>query len=226
MATVTKRAIVWSTTAGNKTTAAFVPAVNDLLVVASLHSAQDGASTITDSLSGTYTNVGTLPSYSTAQAGTIGFYLRDTGVSGASMTVTSAPAGTSTGGGLAVLSVAGSSGYGSGAYVKEAVQADQAAGTPAPVFGSAPASTNCLIGVVCTNTNGSANCTEPAGWAVEDYDQGYNTPASGIHVCHIDSGFTSTTVTYGAATPSQFGAHVIEILASTATETAVAMLLE
>src|SRR3990167_2654795 len=110
---IVKQAVVWTTAAGNKTTASFTPPASALLVVFSLHSLVDAASTITDSLSGSWSQQGSLFSYSTAQAGTLGCYVRSAGVSGASLTVTSTPGGTSNGGGLAVFSVTGQMGYGS-----------------------------------------------------------------------------------------------------------------
>jgi hypothetical protein len=220
MATTTKRAILWNTTAGAKVTAAFTPAANDLLIAVTGHSfalGTDPADTITDSQSGTWDLVGTYRSHSTAVGGGLRIWARTAAVTASSMTVTSTPGGTSTGGGLAVLSVSGTAGYGSGAIRAQAGQADVAAGTPAPVLPGAALTTSTLIGAVMTNTNGSANCAPPAGWAVEDYDLGYTTPATGIEVCHRDTGETNTTITFGAATPSQFGALVIEILPAAST---------
>jgi hypothetical protein len=220
MATTTKRAIVWTTTAGVKVTAAFTPAANDLLIAITGHSfalGTDPADTITDSQSGTWDLVGTYRSFSTAVGGGLRIWARQTAVTASSMTVTSTPGGTSTGGGLAVLSVSGSSGYGSGAIRAQAGQADTAAGTPSIVMPQAVLTTSSLIGAVMTNTNGSANCAIPSGWAVEDYDQGYSTPAVGIEVCHRDTGETRTTIPFGAATPSQFGALIIEILPAAST---------
>jgi hypothetical protein len=220
MATTTKRAILWNTSAGAKVTAAFTPAANDLLIAVTGHSfalGTDPADTVTDSQSGTWDLVGTYRSFSTTVGGGLRIWARTTAVTASSMTVTSTPGGTSTGGGLAVLSVSGSSGYGSGAIRAQAGQADVAAGTPAPVLPQAALTTSTLIGAVMTNTNGSANCAPPSGWATEDYDLGYTSTATGIEVCHRDGGETNTTITFGAATPSQFGALVIEILPAAST---------
>lgn len=215
MATVTYRGATWNTTAGNKTVT-FTPAVGDLIIVASLHSAVDAASTVTDdggtSPNGAYTRVGSLPSYSTAQAGTSGWYIRTTTVDNATQhIVTSAPGGTSTGGGLAVWTVNGAFSTGSSAYRQEGTQADQAAGTPAPVFPAAVRTMDVVLGAIYTNTNGSANCAIPSGWT-ENNDSGYNTPPSGLAAYSRNTGETGTTITFGAATPSQFASHVIEII--------------
>jgi hypothetical protein len=213
MATVTKQAIVWTTAAGAKTTAAFVPANNDLLVVFETHAAVDAASTISDSLGGAWTSIGTAQSWSTAVAGQIRCWVRNSLVNGSSMTVTSTPGGTSTGGGLAVFSITGNGGLtGSSAVVQSSGQADQAAGTPAPVLGSAASAGNALLGCVVTNSNVTTNTAPPTSWT-EDYDQGYTSPGSGIEACHRDSGETNTTITWGAATPSQFGSFVVEFSA-------------
>jgi hypothetical protein len=217
MATTTKRASIWNTNAGAKVTAAFTPAANDLLIAITGHSNTDTADTVTDSQGGSWDLVGTFRSHSTAVAGGLRIWARTAAVSASSMTVTSTPGGTSTGGGLAVLSVSGSSGYGSGAIRAQGGLADQAAGTPSVVLPQAALTTSSLIGAVMTNTNGSANCAIPSGWAVEDYDQGYATPATGLEVCHRDTGETRTTIPFGAATPSQFAAIIIEILPAAST---------
>lgn len=210
---ITKQAIVWNTTAGNKTTASFTPPANALLVVLTLHSAVDADSTITDSESGSWGKRGSTFSYSTAQAGTLQCFTRTTGVTGGSMTVTTAPGGTSTGGGLIVYSVTGQKGYGAIPVGGTGGQADQASGgTPAPVLSATPLSTDGIIAWMADNTNGSANSAARSSPAyTEDYDQGYNTPASGIESQHVNSGETTATITFGATAPSQFGSYAISL---------------
>lgn len=86
---------------------------------------------------------------------------------------------------------------------------NQSAGTPAPAFDSSALTGNLTFAVMGNETN-PATMTTPSGWT-ERHDVGYNTPPSGLHVCTRDSGFTGTTVTWGSASASEFGAIIIEL---------------
>lgn len=216
MPTITARAIVWTTTAENKTTAAFTPAANDLLVAIVGRTGTDNAPTMSDSQSGAWTLVDSYRWHNNSVVGGLRIYVRDTAVSASSMTVTMSGTG-DTGGGLAVLSVAGTNGYGSAAVETTGGLAQQVAGTtPAPVLGAVPSSSSAIVSAVMDSTNGSANAVPRTGYT-EYYDQGYNNPATGIEVNGLDSGETSATITYGGTTPSQYACIAIAILSGSQT---------
>ena len=209
MAVVTARAIVFNTTAGNKTTGSFTPAAGDLLVAIVGIATLDTAPTMSDSQSGAWTLVDTFRSQATT--GGLRMYVRNTSAPNTSMTVTMTSTGDA-GGGLAVLSVTDVSVFGAGAVRSSGGQADVASATPAPVLNQTPRSTNAIITAVMDNTNGSANGsprTSPV--YTEHYDQGFTTPPTGIAVHSVNSGETSATITYGGSTPSTFASIAIEI---------------
>lgn len=216
MPTVTAQAIVWNTTAGNKTTASFTPPAGSLLVAVVGIGGVDAAPTMSDSLSGSWTLVDVFRSYGAAVSGGLRVYVRTQPATGASMTVTMTE-GTNTGGGLAVLSVENGGPFGDRAIRSTGGQADAATGTPAPVLSLTPLVTSAILVAVMTNTNGSANCAPRTAVVTyaENYDQGFNTPPSGIEVQSVSSGETAATLTLGAATPSGFAAIAIEIASFT-----------
>jgi hypothetical protein len=83
------------------------------------------------------------------------------------------------------------------------------------VFGAAPFTTNSILGAVFNAAN-PATMTPPAtGTWTEHDDVGYNTPATGMETVTLDSGFTSTTVTWGSSCASAFAAFAVEFDAST-----------
>jgi hypothetical protein len=215
MAVVTPRAIVWNTTAGAKTTGSFQPAAGELLVAVVGIAGNDTAPTMSDTdatITG-WTLVDSFRSHGSAITGGLRIYVSNQGANGASITVTMTPTG-DTGGGLAVLSVTDAAGFGASAVAGNGGQADQAAGTPAPVLDTVPHVASAMIIAVMTQTNGSANASPRTATTpdyTEAYDQGFNTPATGIEVQYLAGGETSQTLTTGGATPSGFAAIGIEI---------------
>lgn len=84
-----------------------------------------------------------------------------------------------------------------------------AAGTPAPVFAVAALTTSICFGLL-QNVSAPATVTPPASW-IEDADSNSTTPTCGSEVCHITTGFTGTTVTWGSTSATAFAALIIEI---------------
>jgi hypothetical protein len=209
MATVRTSSGTWTTAAGNKTVT-LTPGLNDLVVVLCGNSGTTVAPTVTDdNQSGTYTVVDGMLSNASANKGWAA--IRNSLIPAPVSTIfTFVPGAVDTGGGLVVAIITGIQKVGSAASRQTAKQENQVAGTPAPVFGSAPLAANLCLGWVMDVTNGSVNCVPPAGWT-EIADVGYNTPATGCEACGRGSGETNTTITFGGATPSAFGVLVIEL---------------
>lgn len=211
MAAVTARAVVWNTTAGAKTTASFTPGAGDLLIAVVGIATSDTAPTISDTdanITG-WTLLDAFRSLGSAITGGLRIYAANQGAAGSAITVTMTPTGDA-GGGLAVYSVTDPAGFGAAAARGTGGQADQAAGTPAPVLGAAPLAKNPIIVAVMTQSNVTTN-TAPRTGFTEDNDLGFNTPATGLETQHRDSGETSATLTLGAATPTGFAAIAVEI---------------
>jgi hypothetical protein len=211
MATVTPQAIIWNTTTGVKTTGSFTPPAGSLLLAVVGIATSDTAPTMSDtdtSITG-WTLLDTFRSYTSAATGGLRIYASNQGASGSAITVTMTPTADA-GGGLAVLSVTDPSAFGASAARSAGGQADIASGTPAPVLSQAPLSHNPIVIAVMTNTNGSANASPRTGYT-EHYDQGFNTPPSGIEVQSINSGETSATLTTGGAAASAFASIGVEI---------------
>jgi hypothetical protein len=205
--------VTWTTAAGNKT-ATITPAVGGYLVVACANSGNTVDPTVTDNQGGTYSKAIGFVRSGSASAGWI--YVRDQRVASAvAHIVTFAPGGADTGGGLDVIEFSGITRAGSGGVKQTAKQDGQLSGTtPAPVFGAAVNTNNPTVGLVGLILNPGA-LTPPTSWT-ERQDVGYATPASGLETVTRGSGFTGTTVTWGAAAGADYGDCIVELDASPA----------
>ena len=202
---------VWNTTAGSKTTAGFTPAVNDLLVVVAASSGLAGGTTAVtdDNSSGTYTQVDSdRTGFSTT--GVLTVWVRTALIGAASSTTVTAAQVGSTGGGLVVLRVAGMALVSSSAVRSNGGQSTGGAGTtPAPVLNQLPLGLNPIIAAVANGSNG-ATITPRTGYT-EREPAGYNTPATGLEVCWLQSGENTDTITFGGTSATAFASVAIEL---------------
>lgn len=201
---------IWNTTAGSKSTSGFTPAVNDLLVVVAASSGLAGGTTAVtdDNSSGTYTQVDSdRTGFSTT--GVLTVWVRTALIGAASSTIVTAAQAGSTGGGLAVLRVANIQLTGASAVRSNGGESTIASGTPAPVLSQLPLALNPIITAVCSGTNGGGT-TVRTGYTDVSI-AGYNTPATGLDVCFLNSGENQGTITWGGAAPSQFASVAIEL---------------
>jgi hypothetical protein len=130
-----------------------------------------------------------------------------------SQTVTYACTGdAATGAIVVVLRIAGMTRTGLSAIRQSAGQTNQAAAsTPAPAFSAAALTGNACIGFFGNASNVAGRGVPPTSWT-ERYDAtGYTSPAGGIHVVSINSGFTGTTVTWGGTSATAYSSQVIEL---------------
>jgi hypothetical protein len=200
----------FTTASGTKTVTA-TPVVGDLVVIITAHSGNTSAAAPTDSQTGgTYTLVNS--AVKAASADTMRVWVRDNLITSATSTVFTHAPGASTGGGLVVIDLQGMDKAGSSAIVKSAIQSNIASGTPAPVFASAVDTQNAVIGAVFNASNPAA--LTPRTNFTELFDNGYNTPATGLEVISRNSGETGTTMTWGSTSPSAFASVVVELEAS------------
>jgi hypothetical protein len=201
--------VTFNSTSGTKT-AVLTSAIGDVYVVVVGNSGQTANPTVSDNRpGGSYSLI--TSALAATSADKLAIFIRNNPFNvAASTTVTMTP-GTTTGGGLNVIAVSGMKYGGLGAVRQSAVQANQAAGTPAPVFGQAALTGNMCIGAVY-NASSPAGMTFPASWN-ERQDVGYSTPTTGLETITRDSGFTGTTVTWGGASATPFASLIIELVA-------------
>ena len=202
-----------TTTANNASplaTASFTPAANDLLVCCV---AQAGALTgmsLSDSQGGSWTLAG---SATRGGTDTISLFVRDSLVSASAMTVTATPAGSGTGMVIAVGRVSGMTKTGATAIKQFGKVDSTGAGTiPTVPFAGAVQTGNPTLAFIGNQANPAA-CTEPVGWT-EQLDTGHATPSRGLEYATRDSGFTGSTITWGAASPAAWGTVGVELDAS------------
>lgn len=215
--------VTWNTTGGT-TTVTTTPVLGDLIVVIAGTSGLAGGTTaVTDNNSGgagTYAQISSdFTGFSTT--GVLTAWVRNNLILSASSTVFTAAQVGSSGGGLAVCRISGMSIVGLGAVRGAGGQSSGTLGTtPAPVLlrrtGSAFSGTqaaltaNLMIGAVCNGTNSTTTVVQPASWT-EAFDNGYNTPATGLEVCFRDNGNTASTITFGGNSATAFASIAIEL---------------
>jgi hypothetical protein len=211
MAVLTNAGSTFNTTAGSKTVTA-TPAIDDLIVViASTSGLAGGTTAVTDdNSSGTYTQVDSdRTGFSTT--GVLTVWVRNSLIPAASSTIFTAAQVGSTGGGLTVIRISGCTKPGAAAVRSNGGQSSGTAGTtPAPVLSSTPLSPNPIIAAVSNGTNSTTTVVQRTGYT-EAFDNGYNTPPTGLEVSYLSSGESSATITFGGTSVSIFASVAIEI---------------
>ncbi|MBZ5575905.1 MAG: hypothetical protein LAP40_05030 [Acidobacteriia bacterium] len=201
--------------------AAFSPAVGDVLLgIVSASATVDIFPTMTDS-TGEAVFTCWMQAGSNTAANSIYICAGDTKTtSTTSRTLTfGCPNDAATGAVISIYRLSGMTHTGTGAIKQIAwEQAKTTGGTPAPVFPYAVTSTNPVIAFASNATN-PAGITQPTGFAL-DAGGGTNayfaTPTIGTISSSIDSGSTSTTLTFGSTSASAYGDVALEIDASAA----------
>jgi hypothetical protein len=232
MATVRGHAVAWSTTAGNKSAAA-ATVLNDLIIVLCAATGTNGTNADTTAVSdnnadglGTYTKVTGGDSGSASPRTEV--FIRNNLVGSATSTTVSATQANSNGGGFNALRVTGMTNVGTAAIRQIAFAAFGAGATPSVTLTSAALTGNSLCGMVVNGNTGAAGttATEPTGWT-EIQDLVYSTPSTGLETARLDSGFTGTTVSWGATSATAGIALVVEFDTSSATpQTVTASLID
>jgi hypothetical protein len=196
---------------------AFTPAANDLLVVFVVASGQTtGAGTLTSSVSGIRFTAITQATKA-ASADRLYAFVANAPARPVSQTVTFAPSSAATGAIIEIVRIAGIPRMGLDA-IKQSVVTNNgaAAGTPSVTFGA-----SCLTGNVTLVFQASAlttttAVTPPTNWT-EQNENTYSTPSTHCEYASRNSGFTGTSVTWGNANSTAWGAIGLEINAANAT---------
>lgn len=203
------------------TSGSFTPATDDLLIVgACVRNSVDATPTLTSSVGGkTFTLVAASPALFNTSANKIYIFVADQLASNASQTVTfDTPNDSGAATVIMVARVSGMTRTGTSA-IKQTATPDEnnASGqTPTSPFGANVDTNNPTIGFVCNNTN-PATVTNPTNWT-EAADVGSAAPLGGEYV-YRDSGFSSTTITWGSTFGSAGGATSVELDTSSSAAT-------
>jgi hypothetical protein len=226
VAAVTAAGTTWNTTAGDKTVTA-TPALGDaIVVIAATSGLAGGTISVSDNqaVAATYTQVDVdRTGFSTT--GILTVWVRNRLITAASSTTFTATQTGSSGGGLTVLRISGISIVGVGSIRGSGGQSSGGAGTtPAPVLlgrlgtsfsGTQAALTgNVVISAVCNAATAASMTVRSSPAYVEDFDNGYSTPSTGMCVSHINSGETASTITWGSTSATQFASVAVELDAS------------
>lgn len=206
----------FNTTSGTHTVVA-TPAVNDLIIIIVANTGSTASVAPTDNNAdgnGTYTKI--TSALKATSADLMEVYVRNSRIGNASSTTFTHAPGTTTGGGLVVLKVTGMPAGGISQIRQYASQANQAAGTPAPIFSNAVLTSNPVIAALFNASNPATMTPRSSPAYTERADVGYSTPTTGLEVMTIDSGETASTITWGGSSASAFCSLAIEIAYNTA----------
>lgn len=220
MATCTFAVGTADTGATPNTSGAFTPSANDLLVAFVVASdTTQATATLTNSAGLTFTQF-LRATYRTSADSVYGFVSDALVSSATSQTVdfdTASDAATGTI--IFVFRVSGMTRTGLSA-VRQSGKGDNGAAfaNPSASFSGAALTGNPVLGCVGNSTSPGTisptvtpGFTEPAGG-----DLGYSTPTTGGEVQFINSGFTSSTLTWGGNSASAWGALIVELDTSAA----------
>jgi hypothetical protein len=207
---------------GNRTVTVTTAISGDLLVVV-VGLSGNSSSTVTlsddhaDGL-GTYHRVGNALWNGSANNGVV--FVRDAllGSTDTSFVIT-CTSGSNTAGEIVWAAFAGMTRAGSAAVRSSGSQANQgAATTPAPALNQSALTGNPTLAAVIS---GDTTTTQPTGWT-ERQDVSQSTPTTAVQVSTRDSGFTGTTITFGASCSTVFASWAIELDSSAPLYTAAA----
>lgn len=192
---------------GNRT-CTITPAVGDLLVVFVSASGNTNVSPTCsdDNGSGTYDRI--LSGLWSSSANSFSCFVRTALMVNTTSTVVTVATGSNTAAEIVVVAMSGMVKTGSGAVRSSGKQENQAASTtPAPALNQNALTTNPTLAAVAS---GDTTTSPNASWT-ERQDVSQATPTTALEVCTRDSGFTSTTITFGATQSTVFGSMAIEL---------------
>jgi hypothetical protein len=190
--------------------ASIAAVAGDCLVVFYAVSGVVAAPTLTDDQDGTYANVTGANLSWGGTAGFIACYVREQFVSSTATHVITA-AGSNSAGELHISAWTGIAAPGTGAVRSVGGQSEQASGTtPAPTLAVAALAANATMAAVAgTDTT----TTAPVGWT-ERLDTSQITPTTTLQTSTRDSGFTGTTITFGATQTGSYASFAVELISA------------
>lgn len=196
------------------TSGSFTPtAGHEIFVICAISGTATDPASVTSSIGGdTYTQIS-----STARGAAndlLFLFAADQGATGSAQTVTCDVTGDNGSGGMVAVFTVDITERGASAIrdITGTYQIGEASSsspsTAAPAFPASALTGNPTLGCMFLASN-PATVTEPSGWT-EDLDTGYDTPSVGMQCVHRNSGFTSTTITWGSS-ETNYGVFIVEL---------------
>jgi hypothetical protein len=212
MATFRTSAAGGSSSGTGNRTAAITPAVGDLLVVYCFVSTNTNeAPTCSDNNGGgTYDLIDVANVVIASVNHRLAVFVRTALMANTTSTTVTVATGSNTSGAVHVIAEAGMSKVGAAAVRSKGLQNNQAAGTAAPALNQAALTTNPTI---VAQGSADTTTTAPTDWT-EAQDTNFSATVIALETATRDSGFTGTTITFGAASSTTFCAHALELDAS------------
>ena len=214
MANFVASGITFNTTNGSKTVT-LTPALGTLIVIITAHTTNTSASAPTDNNAdgaGTYTEVSACAAVKLSSADQMRVWVRNSFIGSATSTVFTHAPGTTSGGGLAVITISGMGRSGAAAALQGSKQDNQAlGGTPTPVLGATTLIDNMMIGAVFNATSPATMTPRGSPAYSEKHDVGYSTPTTGIEVMTLDGGETASSIAWGGTSASAFCSMILEL---------------
>ena len=189
-------------------TLTITPAVGDLIVVFVALAGNVATLTMTDDngADGTYTRIASALWATSANNSAV--FVRDALIRNTDSTIITCTSGSNTAGALVAVAVTGMLRIGLSAVRSYGLQANQASGgTPTPVLSQSALNTNLTMTAVASADTTS---TPNASWT-ERQDTSQATPTTALEVATRDSGFSGTSIAYGASQAADFASFAIEL---------------
>lgn len=217
MATCTLKDGIADTGVTPNTSNAFTPTAGALLIVfVEASDTVQATATLSNSAGTTFTQFNA--AFFSASAWRAYAFVADSPAIASSQTVTfNTASDAATGTTIHVYEVTGVARWGTSAIRQSAITENGSiGGTPSVTFASSCLTGNPTLGCVA-NKSTPAGITPNASWTEPaNGDLGYSTPGAGQAVCHRDSGFTGTGITWGGTSATSFAVIMAEIDTTTA----------
>jgi hypothetical protein len=185
----------------------FTPAVGDHITVwCSVSGNTQAAPTMSDNNGGAYSLV--MRAAWNASADNMLCFVRTAAMPNTTSTTITLDTDTNTAGELVWIAYSGMTRFGASSIRSSGSQANQASGgTPTPVLNQSALTANPTIAAVAS---GDTTTTPNASWT-ERQDVSQSTPTTAIEVCTRDSGFTGTSIAFGATQSTVFASMAVEL---------------
>lgn len=206
-------------TSGTTFTATITPAVDDLFYVFAVMAAT-GTPSCTDNNGGTYTPLGT--AVFNGGSSTLAWFARAAKLANTTSTIVTVTTSGGSGGQIVVEAVSGMRRVGAASIRNSGFQdgtgGGDGGGTPVVTLASSGVALTTSVTLGAVGINDSAGVmTEPSGWTERQQAGQGATPNVGLETITRDSGFSGTSVTWGAsAGGNPFSAVILELDGSAA----------
>jgi len=197
-----------TTSTSDRTTTVTTPVVGDLWIVCCFVATNtNDTPTCSDDQGGSYTRIATANAVIATFNYRLSTFVRNSLISTATSTTVTVATGSNSCGVIHILPFSSMTRTGLDAIRSSGLQNNQAAGTAAPVLNQAA-----LTGNVTLVAHGSADTTTtpPTNWT-ERFDTNLANETTALETATRDSGFTGTTITFGAASSTVFCSQAIEL---------------